>query len=444
MAEVIAFTFLKPIFQKLTDVAVKQVGQVKGIPSKLKSLEKTLYRIQALLADAFEKEIKQDLVQKWLNDVKHLAYDIYDMLDDLATDGMHPEFAKNSRASPSKNGGLQVTNYRSKDKNRVLETSLVNASSIVGRKRDKDELIDKLLGDDPRNKNFSIVPIVGMGGVGKTTLAKIVYSDKQVNSHFEIKAWVCVSNEWDSFQISTSIFQSVGGDDKKFENFNFLQEALINKLGGKKFLLVLDDVWTESYKDWETLVRPFSVCARGSLPLALMALGRLLRRKEDVEVWKEMVDSEIWSLKEGEGFLHQSDPSKSTEERLGHYYFEALLSRSFFQHAPHDESLFVMHDLMHDLATSVAGEFFFRLEKEMGNVVRKLALKKLCHMSFFGEEYEAYEKFMVLTEAKCLRTFLSVGVKDRWQTNYLPKKVLVDLLPQLLIAVLVLSKINLN
>nr|GFB91709.1 NB-ARC domains-containing protein [Tanacetum cinerariifolium] len=194
-----------------------------------------------------------------------------------------------------------------------------------------------------------------------------------------------------------------------------------------------------------------------------------VRRKDD-EGWKEMVDSEIWSLKEdeeegggiilalklsyqelpaslkqlfaycslfpkddlfekedlvllwmAEGFLHQSDhPSKLTEERLGHYYFEELLSRSFFQHAPDDESLFVMHDLMHDLAISVAGEFFFRLEKDMGKDGRKLALEKLRHMSFVREEHEAYEKFMVFKEANCLRTLMSVGVKDRWRTKYLP------------------------
>ncbi|GKE39012.1 NB-ARC domains-containing protein, partial [Tanacetum coccineum] len=578
MADVIASTLLEAVFKKLADEAVKEVGRVKGIRSELKSLKETLSRIQALLADASDKEIKQVPVQNWLNDLKHLAYDIDDFLDKLATDAMRPKFVKNSGASTSKvrkvisscctnlslytkthhrldkinlrlqelenkkttigltvkNGGLEVRNNRSKDKNRVLETSLV----------DKDELIDKVLGDDSRNKNFSIVPIVGMGGVGKTTLAKLVYSDEQVNSHFELKAWVCVSDEWDSFQISKSIFQSVGGDDKKFENFNLLQEALVNKLREKKILLVLDDIWTESYKDWETLVRPFSVCARGSkviittrkdqllkkldcgqlkqleclshddavslfcqnalnannfdlypalkphgedivgkckgLPLALIALGRLLRRKDD-EGWKEMVDSEIWSLKEdeeegggiipalklsyhelpaslkqlfaycslfpkddlfekddlvllwmAEGFLHQSDhPSNLTEERLGHYYFEELLSRSFFQHAPDDESLFVMHDLMHDLATSVAGEFFFRLEKEMGKDVRKLALEKLRHMSFVGETYQAYKKFMVFKEANCLRTFLSVGVKERWRTNYLSNNVLVELIPQL-------------
>ncbi|GKC77566.1 NBS-LRR resistance-like protein [Tanacetum coccineum] len=210
------------------------------------------------------------------------------------------------------------------------------------------------------------------------------------------------------------------------------------------------------------------------LPLALLALGRLLTTNEDEVKWKEIEDIEIWSLKDGGkiipalklsyhelpaylkhlfaycsllpkdyafdkedlvllGFLHQVRLSKSTVERLGHECFDELLSRSFFQHSPNDESLFVMHDLMNDLATSVAGNFFFRLEMEMGKNVRKRALDKCRHMSFVCEEHVAYTKFEGIEGAKGLRTFLSVevGVKERWQHNYLSSKILVDLLPEL-------------
>nr|GEY95581.1 NB-ARC domains-containing protein [Tanacetum cinerariifolium] len=129
MAELIASTLIEAVLEKLTDEAVKQVDRVQGIHSELESLKKTLLRIQALLVDASDKEIKDVLVQNWLNDLRHLAYDIDDILDDLATDDMHPEFVKNSGASTSKlqdlenqkttigltvkNGGLEVRNNRS-------------------------------------------------------------------------------------------------------------------------------------------------------------------------------------------------------------------------------------------------------------------------------------------------------------------------------------------
>ncbi|KAJ0860315.1 putative leucine-rich repeat domain superfamily [Helianthus annuus] len=142
-----------------------------------------------------------------------------------------------------------------------------------------------------------------------------------------------------------------------------------------------------------------------------------------------------------EGFF-QPTPSNSTKEPLGHEFFDELLSRSFFQHAPNNESLFVMHDLMNDLATSVATEFYLRLDNKSGKNIKKMKLDKYRHMSFVREEYVAYEKLQVLENAKCLRTFLStsVGEVERWRKFYLSNKILTDLLPKLpLLRVLSLS-----
>ncbi|KAJ0724439.1 hypothetical protein HanPI659440_Chr12g0447691 [Helianthus annuus] len=101
-----------------------------------------------------------------------------------------------------------------------------------------------------------------------------------------------------------------------------------------------------------------------------------------------------------EGFLPQLTPSDSKEERFGQKCFDELLSRSFFQPALNNKSLFVMHDLMNDLATSVSGEFFLRLKNEMDKDIRKEALEKYHHMSFVQEEYVAYQQFEVLKGAK--------------------------------------------
>ncbi|KAJ0478487.1 putative P-loop containing nucleoside triphosphate hydrolase, leucine-rich repeat domain superfamily [Helianthus annuus] len=397
-----------------------------------------------------------------------------------------------------------------------------------------------------------------MGGVGKTTLARLLYHEKQVKDHFELKAWVCVSDEFDSFRISKEIFEAMAKVNENLTNLNLLQEALGDHLRGKKFLLVLDDVWTESYADWETLVRPFYTCSPGSriiittrkdqllkqlvynplnmqllsllgdealslvarhalgvnnfdshmslkpyaegivqkcggLPLALIALGRLLRtKKEEVEHWKEVLNSEIWRLKDkggilpalrlsyqdlsatlkqlfaycslfpkdflfdkkelvllwmAEGFLHQPTTSISTEERLGHEFFDELLSRSFFQHAPNNESLFVMHDLMNDTATSIATEFYLRFDNESEKSIRMEQLEKYRHMSFACEEYVAYTKFEAFTKAKSLRIFMAtyVGEVKTWRDFFLSNKSLTDLLPSLsLLRVLCLSHFDIS
>ncbi|KAJ0860343.1 putative virus X resistance protein-like, coiled-coil [Helianthus annuus] len=594
MAEVVLSSLLPVLFEKLSDAALKTIARHKGLDAEIKKWQRSLKQIQRVLADASRKEITDEAVKGWLNDLQHLAYDIDDVLDGWVTEAMQSDQSTHdSEGITSKvrklftptcctnfprdatmlaklddistklqdlvkekaDLGLRVEEEtRPKNNNRRFQTSVVDPSSIVGRQAEKEALVQQLLSpaEEPCDRNYSIVPIVGMGGVGKTTLARLLYNEKKVKNHFELKAWVCISDEFDIFVRSKEIFMAFGGEVKEeHKNFNKLQEALRDHLTRKKFLLVLDDVWSESREDWETLVSPFYTCSPGSkiivtarkdtllkelgynslykhleslsdddalslfalhalgvrnfdshlslkphgegivkkcknLPLALKALGTSLRTKKDEDSWKGVLESEIWTspvegevipalrlsyhdlsaplkrlfaycslfpkdflfdkeelilLWMAEGFF-QPTPSDSTKEPLGHKFFDELLSRSFFQHAPNNESLFVMHDLMNDLATSVATEFYLRLDNESEKNIKKMKLDKYRHMSFVCDEYVAYKKLQVLENSKCLRTFLatSVGEVESWRYFYLSNKVLTDLLPELpLLRVLSLS-----
>ncbi|KAG5577279.1 hypothetical protein H5410_057413 [Solanum commersonii] len=113
-----------------------------------------------------------------------------------------------------------------KQETRTPSTSLVDDSDIFGRQNDIEDLME--------------LPIIGMGGVGKTTLAKAVYNDEKVKDHFGLKAWFCVSEAYDAFRITKGLLQKIGltVDD----NLNQLQVKLKESLKGKKFLVVLDDV----------------------------------------------------------------------------------------------------------------------------------------------------------------------------------------------------------
>nr|GEW56517.1 NB-ARC domains-containing protein [Tanacetum cinerariifolium] len=101
MAELILTALLPVIFEKLTSVAVNRITRSKEIHSELKKWERLLSHIQSFLEDASQKEVTQAAVKQWLNGLQHLAYDIDDVLDALATDAMSHEFTNKSEGMSS-------------------------------------------------------------------------------------------------------------------------------------------------------------------------------------------------------------------------------------------------------------------------------------------------------------------------------------------------------
>ncbi|XP_071719114.1 putative disease resistance RPP13-like protein 1 [Rutidosis leptorrhynchoides] len=347
-------------------------------------------------------------------------------------------------------------------------------SRVFGREADQEKLLSKLLGDDAYNQNVSIISIVGLGGVGKTTLTQLLYNNENVKAQFELKVWVCVSDEFDVLTISNKIYEVVTGENKNFVNFDQLHLALQEKLSNKRFLLVLDNVWIEDQDKWEVLEKPLKG-APGRLPLALIAIGRVLKGKgSDEYEWDRLLKSEIWSSNDSillalklsyydlpsqlkqlfaycclfpkdyefnkkelvllwmaEGFLNHPNGNMSMES-VGFEYFEELQARSFFQQhsAGHKymEPKYTMHDLMNDLTISVAGDFFYFLDAKMDVNGRNKAFEKLRHFSYLGRRGAENGKLEELRRSEHLRTLLMVLVRSPYYTL---ENFLVDIFPQL-------------
>ena len=93
--------------------------------------------------------------------------------------------------------------------NRGRETySFVLKDEVIGRENDKEEIMKRLF-DDSVKENISIIPIVGIGGLGKTTLAQLVYNDEDVQTKFEINLWVCISDIFDVQRIVKEIVEQL-------------------------------------------------------------------------------------------------------------------------------------------------------------------------------------------------------------------------------------------
>ena len=95
---------------------------------------------------------------------------------------------------------------------------------VYGRDADKQIIIDMLLRDEPIETNVSVVSIVAMGGMGKTTLARLVYDDAETTKHFTVKAWACVSDQFDAVRITKTILKLVTSSSDDLLDLNQIQD----------------------------------------------------------------------------------------------------------------------------------------------------------------------------------------------------------------------------
>ncbi|KAK3417366.1 hypothetical protein EUGRSUZ_H03112, partial [Eucalyptus grandis] len=276
MAEAVLFTLTNDILKLAGTNIFSKIQLVRGASDDLKGLKYTVKTIQTMLLDAEKKQWdRADMRRKVTPDNKmskavcfsfsksnQLAQpykvakriqEIRKKLDLIAKD---KEFRLEEHRSEAT---VAIVRRRTTD-------SFVRKDEIVGRQIDEGKIIESLL-DSSSRESVSIVSIVGMGGLGKTSLARLAYNNDKVRNCFELEMWACVSDVFDQDFLIKEILKSARGTyqwdsqmkkdlediDKKCKDE--LQGLLRKALDGKKYLLVLDDLWNEDRARWLELQR---------------------------------------------------------------------------------------------------------------------------------------------------------------------------------------------
>ncbi|XP_030965463.1 putative disease resistance protein RGA4 [Quercus lobata] len=297
MAEGMLLAVAQKIIEDLGSWAFQEIGSLWDVEAELENIKNTVSTIQAVLRDAAEQQTHSHQVKDWLEKLKDAVYEADDLLGEFYTEalqqgGISGNIAKKVRGFFSTSNPLvlrremsrkiiamkQKLNAIAEDRKmfhlkeynvgppvsmeREETHSFVLGEKVIGREDDKKAIIKLLL--EPNNEeNVSIVPIVGIGGLGKTTLAQFVYNDKNIQEHFELKMWICIS---DVFDVKMIIQKIVPAPDMEHvdRSMDELQDQLRKIINQKKYLLVLDDVWNEDPHKWDSLKDLLVGGAKGS------------------------------------------------------------------------------------------------------------------------------------------------------------------------------------
>ncbi|CAL5394443.1 unnamed protein product [Camellia sinensis] len=289
-----AASFLPFVLQNLNSLIQKEVGLLWGVDKEMKKLSSTLTTIQAVLQDAEQKQSQEKAIQNWLRKLNDAAYEVEDILDDCTTEALQYESKRLSSSSLKKVISTSLLTYpvqnilfRHKIGNRMKDTienlnaiaeermkfhlrevvvekrveladrretsSALTQPQLYGREEDKEKIVKMLVENICDCQDVSVYPIIGMGGLGKTTLAQMVFNDERVKCHFEPKIWVYVSQDFDVKRVIKAIIESVSERTCEASNLDSLQKKLREMLNGKRYFLVLDDVWDEDQDNWDGL-----------------------------------------------------------------------------------------------------------------------------------------------------------------------------------------------
>ncbi|XP_051115804.1 putative late blight resistance protein homolog R1B-17 [Andrographis paniculata] len=159
------------------------------------------------------------------------------------------------------------------------------------------EHVDKIWGDLVNsNSKRKILPIVGMGGIGKTTLARTLFDDSFIDDHFDIRIWLSISQVYSIDRILKVALQEEGGSQGTCESSNELEVRLYQRLFDRRYLIVLDDVWTREV--WDDLQRCIPDNENGSCVLLTTRLSDIAMSLSSNDPYKMtfLDDDKSWAL----------------------------------------------------------------------------------------------------------------------------------------------------
>ncbi|KAF2296138.1 hypothetical protein GH714_036327 [Hevea brasiliensis] len=264
--------------ERVADVLAREVSLLRGVRDEVEQLQTKLRGIRCFLKDAESKQDQDERVRNWVAQIRDIAYEAEDVIDTFlllrAETGSRKRAAVGHQTWCRKRGSKSRSEMQTRLRRtypRDQEDDVISLEATI-----RDVKSQLLMMEEQRR----VVALVGMGGLGKTTVAYKIYNDIHVRQHFDCHSWSFLSQQFSTRDVLVGILKKVASKQDKSElvkleedqstlerveaKFNLileemreeeLVETLFEVLKRKRYLVVLDDIWKN--EAWDSLKHAF-------------------------------------------------------------------------------------------------------------------------------------------------------------------------------------------
>ncbi|CAN6699445.1 unnamed protein product [Malus baccata var. baccata] len=358
----VLYTFpVEGILNSVASLAAQEISLFRGFKKELDELSESLMEIQEYLGDvAHQPQDRGVAVRNWVKKLKNVAHDANEVLEDINYEVLrrkveiqdhmkkkvlnffslsNPILFRQKMAHKIKNISASLAVLKSKASfiglvarrvdptlpgmgNRETVSSFGHNEKIFGRETIVSDIIATLIESKNQEEYLSVKAVVGLGGLGKTTLAKSIFNDDAIGRHFQEKMWVCVSNTFEVNSILNRMLESLNSNRTGVTSREALLNSLKERLTGKRYMLILDDVWNEDEDLWSSFKDCLSALnsATGSIALVTTRSAKVASITETMPRCDLgfLPVEDCWSILKGEALSNGNAlPLDSDQERIG-------------------------------------------------------------------------------------------------------------------------------
>ncbi|XP_068343105.1 putative disease resistance protein RGA3 [Pyrus communis] len=355
------YTFpVEGILNSVASLAAQEISLLRGFKKELTKLRESVLAIQEFLGDvSYQPRHRGKAVEDWVKKLKDVAHDADDVLEDINYEVLrrkveiqnhmkkkvlnffslsNPILFRQRMAHKIKSINASLAALKSEAPfiglvamtvdqtppgmgNRETVSSFGHDEKIIGREKIVSDIIATLIESNNQEEYLSVKAIVGMGGLGKTTLARSIFNDDAIGKHFVEKMWVCVSNTFEVNSILNRMLESLNSNKTGVTSREALLNNLKEGLRGKRYILILDDVWNEDDKLWSD----FTSCssrlnsAPGSIVIVTTRSAKVASITETMPRChlESLSVDDCWSILNSEAFPNGAPPLGPTQENIG-------------------------------------------------------------------------------------------------------------------------------